>query len=673
MRKRFLRFLSAVIAVVITTASFAFAKNVNAATADIYDGTVKDYKITETYNYGKYFEPHADGKYQVLIYVHGSGDYGGCGQGNMPKNLLNQMNRWIDLGYCDPMVVICPRVEQLKEKSWGINDFGEFVSLGYLDKLVEEIKAGNISDKVDTSKPIVIAGYSMGGSVALYAGVHDPDTFYNVGAISPSWCCYNGDAGYVKKASDLVFSQNSEGHFFMSYGKGEEDQFRKNVERYLEAIEGNGKNKKDLFKWSAYDSSYGSHGWNVFKMGTFEFLYSLKNDCQPTIEMIDTACYNKWTGLSGFVNVTGTAKTGNTLTAKAVSSPADNFNYQWLRDGEPISGATSETYVLTSSDVGKKVRCKATDKDGKYPGYIFSSPIVADNSSPVPTITTSPTITTKPSVTTAPPTGGASSGSGNVPTPGGSRGASSKEDISKFVDNIYTSVLGRDAEPEGAEFWFNELWNFKCSGDEVALGFINSKEFRDRNLSDEDYVKVLYKAFFDRDPDDSGMKFWLDSLSNGTLDRKAVANNFVYSQEWADTCATYGIRCGGSIKAKVNITPSDSTYAFVERMYVTALGRASDEGGKEFWANELSNYRCTGEELGVQFFLSKEMEDLNISDEEFVDRLYKTFMDRDAEPDGKTFWLKSLADGASRKSVVLGFTRSEEFVGRCITERILPY
>ncbi len=667
MRKRLLRFLSAVIAVVITTASFVFAQDAEAAFSYTYDGTVKDYTIEKTYNYGKYFEPSEDGKYQVLIYVHGSGETGGCGQGNMPTGLLNLMNKWIFNGYCEPFVVICPRIEQIKEKKWGITDFGEFVTDGYLEKLVEEIKAGNISSKVDTSKPIAIAGYSMGGAVALCAGAKFSDTFYNVGSISPSWCCYNGSAqSYLNSSSELVFNQDPEGHYIMTYGKGEEEQFAKNVERYKGYIEGNKENRDGLFKFCAYDSSYGGHGWKVFMRGTFEFLFYMRNDCLPTTEMIDTACNGANTGLYGIAYIKGTPVPGNTLTAYTSASNASNFNYQWLRNNEPISGATSKTYTLSSADAGAKIRCKLTDKDGVYKGYFFTEKVEVSAPSAVPTITTSPTVTTKP-------TGGASSGSGNAPTPGGSRGASSKEDISKFVDNIYTSVLGRDAEPEGAEFWFNELWNFKCSGDEVALGFINSKEFRDRNLSDEDYVKVLYKAFFDRDPDDSGMKFWLDSLSNGTLDRKAVANNFVYSQEWADTCATYGIRCGGSIKAKVNITPSDSTYAFVERMYVTALGRASDEGGKEFWANELSNYRCTGEELGVQFFLSKEMEDLNISDEEFVDRLYKTFMDRDAEPDGKTFWLKSLADGASRKSVVLGFTRSEEFVGRCITERILPY
>ena len=667
MRKKLLRFLSAAIAVVITTASFVFAQDTKAAVAYTYDGTVKDYKIEETYNYGKYFEPSEDGKYQILIYVHGSGEYGGCGQGSMPTGLLNLMNKWIFDGYCEPFVVICPRIEQLKEKSWGITDFGEFVSKGYLEKLVEEIKAGNISDKVDTSKPIAIAGYSMGGAVALYAGAHDPDTFYNVGSISPSWCCYNGSKqSYLNSASELVFNQDPEGHYLMSYGEGEDAQFGQNVKRYKGYIEGNKENRDGLFKFCSYDASYGAHGWKVFMRGTFEFLFYMRNDCLPTKEMIDTACNGANTGLYGIVYIKGTAVSGNTLTAYVSASNADNYSYQWLRNNEPISGATLNTYLLTSADSGTKIRCKVTDKDGNYNGYFLSEKVEVSAPSSVPTITTNPTVTTAP-------TGGASSESNNVPTPSGSRGESSKEDITKFVNNIYTTVLGREAEAEGAAFWFDELWNFRRSGDEVALGFLYSQEFTDRKLSDEDFVKVLYKAFFDREPDESGMNYWLNSLSTGSLDRNTVAKSFVYSQEWADTCAKYGIRCGGDVKANVSITPSDSTYAFVERMYVTALGRSSDADGKEYWANELSNYRYTGEQLGLAFFLSEEMNGLKLSDEEFVDRLYQTFMDREGDSEGKAFWTKKLSDGASRRSVVLGFTRSAEFTERCVNDRILPF
>ncbi|MBO7424540.1 MAG: hypothetical protein J6U23_02580 [Clostridiales bacterium] len=33
--------------------------------------------------------------------------------------------------------------------------------------------------------------------------------------------------------------------------------------------------------------------------------------------------------------------------------------------------------------------------------------------------------------------------------------------------------------------------------------------------------------------------------------------------------------------------------------------------GKEFWSNELSNFRFTGEQVGVMFFLSDEMNGFN--------------------------------------------------------------
>ena len=61
----------------------------------------------------------------------------------------------------------------------------------------------------------------------------------------------------------------------MSYGEGEDAQFGQNVERYKGYIEGNKENKEGLFKFRSYDKSYGAHGWKVFMMGTFEFLFYL--------------------------------------------------------------------------------------------------------------------------------------------------------------------------------------------------------------------------------------------------------------------------------------------------------------------------------------------------------------------------------------------------------------
>ena len=169
------------------------------------------------------------------------------------------------------------------------------------------------------------------------------------------------------------------------------------------------------------------------------------------------------------------------------------------------------------------------------------------------------------------------------------------------------------------------------------------------------------------------MNFWLGQIRTGTMDRNTVASGFIYSQEWADTCATYGIRSGGEISPTIEIAPSEQTYAFVERMYTTAMNRESDKEGKIYWAKELANFRINGEQVGVMFFLSDEMNGYNLSDEEYVTRLYKTFMDRDPETDGYNYWVGFLKEGNARESVVLGFTRSEEFVNKCIDARILPY
>ena len=107
-------------------------------------------------------------------------------------------------------------------------------------------------------------------------------------------------------------------------------------------------------------------------------------------------------------------------------------------------------------------------------------------------------------------------------------------------------------------------------------------------------------------------------------------------------------------------------------MYTTALNRDFDKQGRDYWASELANLRITGESLGLSFFLSDEMNSLKLNDKEFINRLYKTFMDREADAAGEEFWQKFL-EGHSRNEAVLGFTRSEEFVKKCVEAQILPY
>ena len=142
--------------------------------------------------------------------------------------------------------------------------------------------------------------------------------------------------------------------------------------------------------------------------------------------------------------------------------------------------------------------------------------------------------------------------------------------IREFVGRIYEFVLDREPEQEGVDYWTDELYYFRRSGAEVAQGFIFSDEFINRRTTDQQFVTILYKTFFGREPDEAGMDYWLGQLNSGSMDRMAVANGFIYSREWAVTCAEYKIGSGVD-GAEVDIEPSDDVIGFVRGMYTTAL------------------------------------------------------------------------------------------------------
>ena len=94
------------------------------------------------------------------------------------------------------------------------------------------------------------------------------------------------------------------------------------------------------------------------------------------------------------VSIQGSGAVGAPLTG---SGPTWNFSgvstsYQWLRDGQPISGATGLGYQLTGEDNGRNITLRAT---GTLPGYAAGSSTsneVRGTAGAAPTTTTGPNI-----------------------------------------------------------------------------------------------------------------------------------------------------------------------------------------------------------------------------------------------------------------------------------------
>ena len=117
------------------------------------------------------------------------------------------------------------------------------------------------------------------------------------------------------------------------------------------------------------------------------------------------------------------------------------------------------------------------------------------------------------------------------------------------------------------------------------------------------------------------------------------------------------------------LSKEDSVGQFVERLYTIGLGRASEQTGKEYWIKEIVNGNRTGGDC-AHFFLIEAEEFLNrkLSEEDFVETLYKTFFDRDSEAAGKSFWVGKLKSGEmSKENVINGFIDSTEWCNVCAT------
>ena len=116
----------------------------------------------------------------------------------------------------------------------------------------------------------------------------------------------------------------------------------------------------------------------------------------------------------------------------------------------------------------------------------------------------------------------------------------SRNSVDGFVDRLYSNTLHRSADAAGRAYWVEQLSSKKISGSETANGFINSPEFINQNLNNEQFVTVLYSVFFDRTPSASEVSNWTTAMANGATRAQIIAG-FEGSQEWARTCAYYSI------------------------------------------------------------------------------------------------------------------------------------
>lgn len=390
--------------------------------------------------------------------------------------------------------------------------------------------------------------------------------------------------------------------------------------------------------------------------------------------------------------------TSTTATFKVVATGTPTPTYQWKKDGLAIPGATSASYTTlptTLADSGARYSVVVTNSVGSVTStdalltvMVITGPLRITLGQGVPAQVTliatgSPTSFSAVNLPAGLTLSNAGLISGSPRTLGTTQvnvTASNAEGsgttvvtiivitpIEAFVTRFYEQCLNRAPDANGLSSWSSALASGTQSGVDVARGFILSPEFGARNLSDSDFLKVVYRAFFDRDPDTAGQTTWQAQLSAKVL-REDVLYGFILSQEFSTLCQRYGITAID--------TEGQNAYnvrQFVRRFYQQCLSREPDAQGIVDWTNKLIQGSLLGVDVARGFVLSQEFRQRTLTDQAYLTILYKAFFNRNPDAGGNATWLNEMAAGKSRQVVLDGFIFSAEFSALCAQYGIIPF
>ena len=228
-----------------------------------------------------------------------------------------------------------------------------------------------------------------------------------------------------------------------------------------------------------------------------------------------------------------------------------------------------------------------------------------------------------------------------------------------FAARLYEKCLGREPEQAGLEHWNSVLVNKERSGAQVAYGFVFSAEYKAKNTTNEEYVDMLYRVFMNREADAGGRAHWVEYLDNG-VSREYVFRGFAQSAEYTGICNNYGI-IRGEVKLTQARDKNPKLTAYVNRMYTKALERLGEEDGLNHWCQTIQTGTKNPEQVAESFINSKEFKNKNLSDEEYIKVLYRTFMGREYDEGGLAHWKSELNRGCSREEILHRFATSKEF------------
>lgn len=225
------------------------------------------------------------------------------------------------------------------------------------------------------------------------------------------------------------------------------------------------------------------------------------------------------------------------------------------------------------------------------------------------------------------------------------------------IYRLYLGALDREPDLTSHRGWVASLAGGQ-SLNQIAGSFVNSAEFQQQYgaLDNTQFVTLLYNNVLNRTPDAGGLSGWVAAL-NGGSSRADVLVGFIQSGEFIT-------QTNIPSQAYAASTYFGDVESQVFRLYDATLGRAPDPVGFAGWVGNLASGQSTYSGVISGFVNSAEFQQTygSLDNTQFVTLLYNNVLNRAPDPAGLNGWVSTLNGGASRASVVEGFSESAEFI-----------
>lgn len=100
----------------------------------------------------------------------------------------------------------------------------------------------------------------------------------------------------------------------------------------------------------------------------------------------------------------------------------------------------------------------------------------------------------------------------------------------------YIAYYGRPPDPSGMRYWAQRLDQQSGDLESIMAAFGNSEEYQTRfaHLSSESLVRNLYKQLYDRQPDDTGLAYYVSQLDGGSMELQSIALDILFGTSGDD-------------------------------------------------------------------------------------------------------------------------------------------